>query len=125
MAFDHMIHMAKEVVPERDGGLAAAAPAQAAEPLYPYNLSLSLTDEELEKLGLDCDDEDCQVGNYLHGHFLAEVTGVSKNKAQDGERRMLNLQITHLAVEDEDEENREFDEDEAYEGKIYRQAGPY
>ena len=122
MSFERMVDMA---ISEHDEKPETASVAEASsQPRYPYNLSLSLTNDELEKLGLDCSDEECEVGNYLHLHALAEVTGYSKSATQDGERHCLNLQITHLSVEDEGEENVEADE-EMNEGKVYRQAGPY
>ena len=125
MSFEKMAHMAKEVVKENDGGLAAAGPGEVPSgPQYPYSLAISLEDEQMEKLGLDCDDEDCQVGNYLHLEVLAEVTGYSKNKTSDGERRCLNLQITHMQIND-GEETEEAEEEDHYDGKVLRAAGPY
>lgn len=73
------------------------------EPLYPYNLTLTLTEDILKKLGMDCGDDDCRVGNYLHLHALAEVIGVSKTG--------VNIQITHMKCEDEDQENDEADKE--------------
>ncbi len=123
MSYEQMVDMA--VTPSEHADiLPSVAPEPTSQPIYPYNLSISLQDEELEKLGIDCDDEDCQVGNYLHLHALAEVTSYSKNKTNDGERRCLGLQITHLEVEDESAENDEADE-EMSEGHVYRKAGPY
>ncbi len=118
--FDHMVSMEKTPM-EREQNSALAAPD---EPLYPYGLSLTLNSEELEKLGLDCSDEECQVGNYLHLHALAEVTGYHKSDTGNGEKHTLNIQITHLQIEDEGAENEEAD-DEMNEGKVYRAAGPY
>ncbi len=121
--YESMVDMA--ITPaEHQENAPIAAPEKPSEPIYPYNLSLSLTDAELDKLGIDCEDEDCQVGNYLEGRFLAEVTGYSKDKTNDGERRRLNLQITHLCLDDENSEHEEAD-DEMSEGKVYRAAGPY
>ncbi len=78
-------------------------------PVYPPGLCLYLTTDEVEKLGLD---DNCEVGDMLHGHFLASVTSISKREAQDGNDCRIELQITHLtAMEDEDEENREVDEE--------------
>lgn len=75
---------------------------------YPYGLSLSLGDDELKKLGFDDSDmEECEVGCYLHLHALAKVTSYSQNDTEGGTTRRLELQITHLEVESEDEENEE------------------
>lgn len=80
---------------------------EAAGKQYPYNLSLTLTPDIIEKLGLDCSDEDCEVGSYLHLHGLAEVTGVHKTAGGNS----INLQFTHLKAEDEDSENDEADDE--------------
>jgi hypothetical protein len=100
------------------------AQAMPAENTYPYGLALTLSNEEMEKLGLDCSSEECQVGNYLHLNALAEVTGYHKSDTGNGEQHTLNLQITHLALEDSEggEEDEESDEDE---GKLVRAAGYY
>ncbi len=74
---------------------------------YPIGLTITLTDKELEKL--DCDD-DCEVGDMIHLFAMAEVTSVSKIQ-RDGENSVrIQLQITHLGIEDEDAET-EPDED--------------
>lgn len=123
--YDKMTHMAR-TEHEKEKDMQGPAVSEAGEgPTYPYNLSISLTNDELEKLGIDCEDDDAKVGNFLHGHFLAEVTGYNKSDTGTGEKHTLNLQITHLAIEDEDEENEEAEENEHYDGKVIRAAGPY
>lgn len=74
------------------------------EPIYPYGLCICLTEAELETLGLD---NECEVDDMLHGHFIATVKSVSKNATTDGCRTRVELQITHLSCEDEGEENDE------------------
>lgn len=117
--FDKFQHMAKKPLEERDAGIVADE-----EPHYSYNLALSLDHEDLETVGLDCNDSDCEVGNYIHLEVLAKVTGVHKTDSGDGAKNMLNLQITHMCINDE-ESHEEPDDDEAYEGKEYRKSGPY
>ncbi len=73
---------------------------------YPYGLSISITHEELEKLGLDAD---CEVGDMIHLFALSKVTSVSKTDTGEGEKCRIELQITHLGLESEDEENKEED----------------
>lgn len=73
-------------------------------PRYPYGLSLSLCQDELEKL--DIDKADIGVGDMLHLHCLAKVTSVSSNETEDGENCRVELQVTHIAAESEDEENK-------------------
>ncbi len=77
--------------------------APEGESVYPYNLCISLTNDELEKLGLDACDEDCKVGNYVHIVAIAEIVGIHKTDTGDGEKHNLNLQITHMQVCDSDD----------------------
>lgn len=72
---------------------------------YPYGLSICLENQELEKLGLD--PEECEVGDMLHIHGLAKVTSVSKNDRGDGGSYRVELTLTHIIDESEDEENEE------------------
>ena len=74
------------------------------EPIYPYGLCICLTATELEALGLS---DDCEVSDILHGHFLATVKSVSKNATTSGSNTRVELQITHLSTESEDDENEE------------------
>ncbi len=89
--YDGLKHMAKTGMEAEQLG----APTDG-QPVYPYNLCISLTNSELEKLGLDACDEDCKVGNYVHIAALAEIVGISKVDTGDGEKHNLNLQITHM-----------------------------
>lgn len=73
---------------------------------YPYGLSISLTHNELAKLGLEAD---CEVGDMLHLFAMAKVTSVSNNATETSQDCRIELQITHLSVENEDEENEEAD----------------
>jgi hypothetical protein len=78
-------------------------------PVYPYGLSICLNEDQLDKLGLD--DELPGVGDMIHLCAIAKVTSVSQNETQieGGEKKIIcriELQITHLATENEDRENR-------------------
>ncbi len=83
--------------------LAETPDIEAAEdrPIYPYGLSICLTQDELDKLDLD---SDCQVGDTIHLFAMAKVTSISKNETTEGENCRIELQITDLGLEDEDEE---------------------
>lgn len=74
-------------------------PAAAAD--YPYGLCLSLTEDELEKLDLD---DDVEAGDTLHFMALATVKSVSKNDYNGEKSCRIELQITRMAVENEDDE---------------------
>lgn len=69
-----------------------------APPAYPYGLCISLTHEELDKLGLD---DNCEVGDILHMVCMAKATSVNKN--ENGCR--IEMQIFDIEVlEDESAE---------------------
>lgn len=75
------------------------------KPIYPYGLCISLCDDEIEKLNLDV--TDVEVGDMLHLFAMATVTSVSKRATESGECCRIELQITHLGLEDENEEGME------------------
>lgn len=81
-----------------------AMPEMASQPRYPYGLSISLSEKELEKLKLSAE---CEVGDMIHLVGMAKVTSISANDTQDGKSCRIELQITHLELEDEDEEVEE------------------
>lgn len=72
------------------------------EPSYPYGLCICLTEAELAKLDLD---DDAAVGDTLHLFAFAKVTSINKNQGKDGAASTrIEMQITHIALEDEDTE---------------------
>ena len=84
-------------------------------PLYPWGLCIRLEKDSLEKLGLD--GEMPSVGDMIHLCAMAKVTSVSENEMEDGNggktpNRCVELQITHLATENEDQENAAIDDAE-------------
>lgn len=75
---------------------------------YPYGLCIRLTNKELEKLNLD---EGAQVGDFLHGAFMAKVTSISHNDHEkSGPECCIELQIIAMAIEDESAETEDEDE---------------
>lgn len=72
------------------------------QPIYPYGLSICLTNEELDKLELEAD---CEIGDLLHIVCMAKVTSVSKNETTEGESCRIELQIIDIeTMENESEE---------------------
>jgi len=103
---DGLIDMAKTEEPDE-----MASPLAMSDNKYPYGLRINLTNEELEKL--DVDHTDWKVGETFHLHAFAKVTSISQDEREGGEKCCnVGLQITHLAGESEDEEDREIDEKE-------------
>jgi len=73
-------------------------------PAYPYGLCISLCTDELEKLGIDF--EELCVGDIVHLHALAMITSKSSSERQnDKPNQRVEIQITHMAGEEEDEED--------------------
>ncbi len=71
-------------------------------PDYPPGLKLEIHEWLLEKLGLD---HDVKPGQYLDMRCFAEVTCVHKEQVRGEDKVKVELQITRMAVEDEDEED--------------------
>lgn len=82
-----------------------ATPVASDEPAYPWGTELSLDTRALEKLGID--PSDYEAGDVMEIRARAIVTTVSKRQTANGSDNMLALQITHLAIgtqEDDEEE---------------------
>ncbi len=77
-------------------------------PMYPYGLRLTFDQGVLDKLNLD---GDCAPGDMIHLHCLAKVTGVYKNDTVMTSSQTVELQITAIECESEDEENEEAEEE--------------
>lgn len=113
-----MAHFAKFTSLRRD----EKAPEDAAAPKpfhfeYPPGLCLCLGDEEIKKLDLDVDD--CELDSTIHLCCMAKVTSVSKRPEGQGGTR-IELQVTDIACEDEDDENEDMGEAKA--AKRYAKA---
>lgn len=115
MYFSTMIDMAHtpEDVKKELAEMGSPASAAPLVGVYPYGLCISLDDETLQKLKLD--GELPSVGEMIHLCAMAKVTSVSENEREDtngGKKtcRRVELQITHLATENEDQENAEVED---------------
>lgn len=116
--FHTMVDMAKtpeDVKKEVSRDMPMSAPlggGKPSVPAYPYGLCISLSEEELKKLGLD--GELPAVGEMIHLCAMAKVTSVSENESEDSsgaktKHCRVELQITHLATENEDTEGAAFE----------------
>lgn len=85
---------------------------------YDYGLCLCFNQETLDKLSLETND--VEPGDFIHLFGMAEVTSVSKNDTGDGPRHRIELQLTHLGIEGEDEENEEVVSAKVKSKKMYR-----
>jgi hypothetical protein len=78
-------------------------PAISNMPDVPYGLCIRLTEIELDKMGVELD-EDVRVGDVIHISGMAKVTAVKVEDTSGGRKECLELAITDLAVEDEETE---------------------
>lgn len=81
-------------------------------PDYSYGLCLHLDKQELDKLGLD--PTDIRPGEVIHLHAMAKVTSVHESAGNDesDSKCTMEMQITHMVVEQESKEEEPDDEDE-------------
>lgn len=90
---------------KKDMSIPSPVAVRAEGPMYPYGLCLSLNDETLAKLGIKTLPG---VGDMIHLVAMAKVTCASESETstEGGKevRRCVELQITHMACENEDEE---------------------
>lgn len=70
-------------------------------PQYPPGLRICLCEDELDKLDLE---QDMELGDIIDLRAMARVTSVSSDESSAGKHRRVELQITSLAVESEDQE---------------------
>lgn len=96
-----MINMARSVEQMQE----VASPTPLNVPCYSYGLSLCFDQETLDKLNLD--NEDVEVGDMLHLFAMAEVTSVSKQDTGRGEQCRVELTLTHIGLENENQEEYE------------------
>ncbi len=113
VAFVDMAKKPEEIAKDYTGPAVIGSPS-----IYPYGLCLCLGKDELEKLNLD---DDCEVGDYLDLRALAKVTSVSKNETTDGQSIRIELQITHMAAENESHE----DDGEEADEPAHKVKNPY
>jgi Major coat protein-like len=97
---------------EKAETVADMMPTPMNQPDYPYGLCISLNEETLEKLGLD--EKDFDVGDMVHIQGMGLVTSKSTTaNSETGDKCRIEIQITHLASENEDDENEEAEGKEA------------
>jgi len=74
------------------------------EPVYPYGLSISLSNESIDKLGLEMP----KVSDTAEMIAKVEVTNISKHEGSDGSvEKNIRLQITDMAFLEPEKTNKE------------------
>jgi hypothetical protein len=108
--FSPMIDMAK--APAEPMKIPEIKADKPSAPIYPYGLTLRFDKETLEKIGCSTTDLP-SPGEMIHLCALAVVTHVSK-PPNNPDLVSVELQISHLACESEDEENDEMRRERFY-----------
>lgn len=104
-----LIDMAKSVSgADMQYPFAVGASPDVSTPQYDHGLHVAFSHETLLKLDLDTEVE---VGDMLDMRCLAKVTSVSKHDMGDGEKCRVELVLSHIAVENESDEEEPDDED--------------
>lgn len=89
-----------------------SSPLMMSENKYPYGLRISLSQDELEKLGVD--ESDFAIGDVFPLDILAKVVGKNANETEGGEANCcVSLQITHIGAEIDETCEEEEAEDNA------------
>lgn len=87
--------------------------------IYPYGLCICLDEESLEKLNLSSDPD---VGDMVHLQAIGKVTSASKNETTEGVRQRVEIQLTHIALSDDHEDEEPAPRKMDY-GKLYNAGG--
>lgn len=69
----------------------------ATKPTFPYGLCITLTGDELDKLGLDHDD--AKVGGMFMFSAMARITSVSTSEGEDNCSCRVEAQIEAMCVD--------------------------
>jgi hypothetical protein len=104
----HMVDLQRTDDEKAEARMEMYASPMSDMPDVPSGLCICLTEAELEKLDLD---DDAEVGDYLHGRFMAKVTSIAKNDSGTGAKCRIELSIVAMSV-DENESTEDPAEDE-------------
>lgn len=122
-SFQAMVDMSKSPAEiKEDTSIPMPASVKSSAPVYPYGLCISLTEDEMGKMGME--GELPSVGDMIHLAAMAKVTSVSQNERVDEGGKKTNccrveLQITHLATESESQESAREEATEQRRGRFY------
>ena len=81
-----------------------SSPISRVTPDWPWGLRISLSEKEIEKLGLD---HDVDVGDLVDMRCFGEVTSVSKNQSDGKPCCRVEIQIQRMKIENEDLEDED------------------
>lgn len=87
---------------ERANDYPSPVAQDSGQPIYPYGLSISFCQDEIDKLDLE---SECDIGDMVELNCIAKVTSVSKNDSTDGPKTRIELQIIAIEANGDDTEN--------------------
>jgi len=97
-------------------------PEKAKGPQYPYGLKLDLDNESLDKMDIDLSEFDVGDNAMIMAKVKVSSKSIDKYDYDTKERKRISLQITHLCLEqgeeDEDEGEMDWEDDEKEPGKV-------
>jgi hypothetical protein len=91
------------ITPQEREDRATPAATSEDEPVYPFGTSISLENDQIEKLGL----EDGEVGEYLHGEFYARLCGFHVTETESGSRKCMQIQIERIKLSSDEDDGDE------------------
>lgn len=86
---------------EKLDAIATCPPALKDTPDYPWGMRICMDEETIKKLEIG---ELPEVGDTVDMRCFGKVTSVSSDENEGGERRRIEIQITEVAMEDENDE---------------------
>lgn len=106
----HLTDMARS-----DEEIKEDAPLAVEPNKYPYGLHISLSKDELAKLGADPDS--FELHGVYHIQALVKVDSISSHESSNGENCTVGMQITHLAMPESEDAEGEEEGEEPEEGE--------
>jgi len=103
-SFPAMVDLKRSDADKAEDAIKGLCMPKSSEPDYDYGLNLTFNEETIEKLNLD---DDVSVGDFLHIHAFARVTGVHEDERDGKCNRRIELVLTHVASEDEESEGED------------------
>lgn len=94
-SFTHMVDLQRTESDKMEARAEMYSSPVSDMPDVPYGLCICLTERELEKLELE---GNAEVGDMLHGMFMARVTSVSKNDTGNGPTCRIEMGIFAMSV---------------------------
>jgi hypothetical protein len=112
MELKHMVVGTPGLKGVTEGGVSSPVDVSGTEPTshYPLNLTLHLHHHQLKHLGIEDHHDMPTVGREFHAELHGHISHSHHEEGPEGvSNRSLTLQITHMGLEHEDEEEEERD----------------